>query len=422
MDCFKIIPGRLLRQLFLIFFAFQVGITLFFVILALFLQGVVQKLPLSEIPKLLPYLFPYSMSLSGQFVVMLTCVLVYSQLTASREILALQSSGISSWRVMYPAFLLAFAMSFVNYWMIDLHNSWGKFGIGKVLAASAENILYSTLKNDGMIQYRDYSFSVKSVEGRTLHNLTFTHRNPEVAFACSAQTAMIQVGQAKYLKRESEKQFESNFPGFTYSPRPEETVIKITLDNVTHSSKERRGIIPGRTIVFISPEKLEVNRFIRGISDERPSTMSIDRLDGFVEEQNERIHEVENQILVQASRNLVFGKIDAFESSVWQDLHQEIRRCQRSIERAKIEPTRRWATSFNCFFIALLSVPLALKKGKSSPLSVFSAIIAPLVLSYYPLQMIFLNAAKDGALPALCMWIPNLGLLVFGIVFIRRAL
>jgi lipopolysaccharide export system permease protein len=93
---------------------------------------------------------------------------------------------------------------------------------------------------------------------------------------------------------------------------------------------------------------------------------------------------------------------------------------QSHINRLSVEPQRRWATGFCCFFFVWLGAPLSIWMRRSDFFSSFFACFLPILLLYYPLLTFGLQQAKNGTLPPMCVWTANLGIGLIGLWFLRQ--
>ena len=314
MKLFKIIPTHILTDLFIKFAVMQVGFTLLFVIIGIFMQDVLSNMPVRQIPLLIPYIFPFSRSFGGQLVMVFTCVMCYSRIVQSNEIVALRSSGISSWRVMFPSFLLAFVMSFVAFWMADLNCSWGKQGIQKVMLSSLESIIYRTLETEKCYAHKDYFLSVDRVEGKKLHKLFFTTKDSTQTQLFSAETAQISIGPAAKIIDPKELCYTLKGDRFQLEPGDMTLVLKLEVFNPDFQVDRSQVITSMECSIVMSLDELS------GLTNEksvRPSTMSLAELDRFVEQKYLEIRNFQEEIALNSARCMMTGEMSAFAAGHW---------------------------------------------------------------------------------------------------------
>lgn len=422
MKILKIIPKRILLEMLAMFAVMQLGFTLFFVIIGVFLQDVLNKIPISRIPVLLPYIFPFAQSFGGQFVMVFTCAMIYSRKTQDRENIALQSSGISTWRLMFPSFVLAFFMSIVCFFMADLNLSWGRNGIQKTLISSLEAIIYRTLEDDKSIQIGDDFFiTVNRVEGKKLYGLYLTSKNFDNSYTCSAESAELSIGPASQVIKPDEICYvKMTNDVYRYDPKDTKLVVKISFNNLEIQYNSSQISTPMERTVLVSMDELEK---LQERNSNHVGNMSLFQLNDFVDNQKEKIDSLEQELALQSAVCLQMGNIEEFKSPKWKtEFHNNLWECNYSIRRAKIEPTRRLAFAFNCFFLTWVCAPLSLHKGEKGTLKLISFRIMPLLFVFFPASMLLLNVVKDSRITPLILWLPNLALFVFGCWLIRKAL
>ncbi len=405
-----------------IFVLMQLGFTLFFVLIGIFLQDVLSKIPVSRIPILIPYIFPFAQSFGGQFVMVFTSAIVYSRMTQDRENTALQSSGISTWCLMAPSFTLAFFMSFVCFFMTDLNFSWGKDGIQKTLLSSLEAIIYRTLETDKSIQIGDDFFiTVNRVEGKKLYGLYLTSKNYNNSYTCSAESAELRVGPAAQVIRPDEVCYlKMTNEVYRYDPKDKKLVVKISFNNPQFQYDSSQMSSSMERTILVTMDELEE---LQKRDSNRISAMSLLQLNDYVDSKQEEIEALKQELALQTSICLQTGNVDELKSSRWkEEFYTLMERCKGEIHRAKIEPTRRLAFAFNCFFLTWVCTPLSLLKGGKGALALISFRIMPLLFAFFPAFMALLNLVKESQMNPLILWLPNLCLFIFGCWLVRKAL
>ncbi len=418
MHFFKIIPTKILVELFVTFFIMQIGFTILFVVVGIFMQDIANKIPLSQIPRLIPYVFPFSQTFCAQFVMLFTSMMIYSRITSSREILALQTSGISSWRIMFPSFLLAFGMSIFSFWMTDVNMSWGGQGIQKILISSAESIVYKTLKNEKCLAIgENYVLTVTDVDGKKLIEPFATSKKTDETCLFSAKSAQIEIGAAAKLIREDEICYTKTLDVY-HVTNPNEIIIKLTMESPDFQYAQHQMSSAMARSLVLSLKDLQMQDSISS----RPATMSLAQLDAFVERNQARIQELNQEIAFQTACTFFSRKSVDLANESWNQYYNEIEYCNNQIRRAKLEPTRRLAFAFDSFFLTWVFAPFSLKKGNLGALMLCCIVLLPLVLIYFPVTMLLINVVKDHGLSPLVMWVPNLCMFIIGIFFVRQAL
>lgn len=425
MKLFKIISTYILADLFIKFVVMQVGFTLLFVIIGIFMQDVLSNMPVRQIPLLIPYIFPFSQSFGGQLVMVFTCVMCYSRMVQSNEIVALRSSGISSWRVMFPSFLLAFVMSLVAFWMTDLNYSWGKQGIQRVTLSSLESIIYRKLETDKSYGHKNYSFSVNRVEGKKLYDLFFMTLDSAQTQIFSAESAQISIGPAAKIIEPGELCYLLKGSPFQLEPfQPElgdETVLlKLAVFHPDFQVDRSQVVASMECSIVVSMDELSD---LTQDSVARPSAMNLEELNRFVEQKQLEIRNCEQEIALHSARVMMAGDLGVFAERLWEDgYYARIKECQKRIRRAKIEPVRRLAFALNCFCLTWVCAPLSLRKGHLGALTLLCVGVLPLLFIYFPMTMLTLQLVKETKITPLILLLPNMVLLILGVFLIRKVL
>ena len=135
--------------------------------------------------------------------------------------------------------------------------------------------------------------------------------------------------------------------------------------------------------------------------------------------QRQHVHELEETLAVEAAYKLSTGDFAALADEAWAQRVGDLRYSQERIHRLNTEPWRRWASGFSCFFFCLVGVPLAVKLRKSDYLTVFFMCFLPILIGYYPLLLLGLNAAKEGDLPPYSVWLGNIACGLVGVWLLR---
>lgn len=418
----RIIPYRIFMEILGTFLMFQVGMTVVLIFIGL-LQGMLGGLPRSHVPMLIPCVLPFSQSFATPFSVLFTSVAVYTRMSMSREIVALQTCGISAIRVIIPCLGLGLVTSFYTLWMTDMNTSWGMAQTQRVFLSASQEILYHQLKTEKAFTFdRDnLKFTVSSVEGKTIRGVIITRINDDSAnsFSVVAEEAVIEVGRPEDLIDDlSERE---NVLGSLYTKEEyREGVLKITCFNVQSTSQEAGAIltIKSRQVMILPLSNLP---FFQSTGANSPSRVAISRLPEFIEQRRQSLHQLQEDMRLAAVEQLVFGNFAGLSDQQWQQWHEQIRVHNRDISRAKMEPYRRWVNGFSCFCFAILGAPLAAWRGKYGALQLIAAALVPVVGFYYPLILVTTKIGKSGALSPVGLWLPNIALILMGIYFLRRA-
>ena len=106
----------------------------------------------------------------------------------------------------------------------------------------------------------------------------------------------------------------------------------------------------------------------------------------------------------------------------WRKTRNLIQGSRDRLHRLRLEPWRRWANGFSCFFFVLLGAPLAIRMRTTNFFTTFAACFLPILLIYYPLLAFAVDRCKDGAVPPYAVWLGNFVLMIGGILMIRKVI
>lgn len=416
----RIIPYRIFMEILGSFLMFQVGMTVVMIFVGL-IQGMHGGLPRSHIAMLIPCVLPFSQAFATPFSVLFTSIAVYTRMSMSREIIAMQTCGISAVRAIVPCLGLGLLTSFYTLWMTDLNTSWGTAQTQRVFLSASQEILYHRLKTEKGYEFKpaNLKVTISSVEGKTIRGVIITRIHEDVAnnFSVIAEEAVIEVGRPEDLLDDLSTQ--ENALGSLYSKEEyRDGVLKITCFGVQSTSHDAQITSKSRRVIVLPLSNLP--DFQSGGS-RSPSRVALADLAQFIEQRQQTIRQVREDMRLAAVEQLVFGNFAGLADGQWQQWHREIRRNEQDISRAKLEPHRRWVSGFSCFCFALLGAPLAAWRGKYGALQLIAAAVAIVALLYYPLVMMTTDISKAGTLAPIGLWLPNFALLLLGIHFLRRA-
>ena len=196
----KILSRYVLAELLQVFLVALSALTLFMLVVGLVKEAQQQGLGLLQIARLVPYVLPEAMRFAVPGTMLFAVASVFGRMSATNEITALKAAGISPMAAMWPAFVLAVAVSVVSVWLNDIAVSWGRDGIRRVIVSSVEEIIYGRLRQHRSYSAPNVSINVKHVEGRTLVRPTLSYQpDGGEPVTVSAATAEMRADAAKGL-------------------------------------------------------------------------------------------------------------------------------------------------------------------------------------------------------------------------------
>jgi lipopolysaccharide export system permease protein len=139
-----------------------------------------------------------------------------------------------------------------------------------------------------------------------------------------------------------------------------------------------------------------------------------------VRQQKEKLASTRETVAARTAFALLSGRYDWLDDATTVDKLNELYRGRERLNKLHVEPARRWASGFACFFFVWVGVPLAIWFRSADYWTTFGLCFLPILLLYYPFFAYGLDRAKDGSWPAFSVWLANLVLLAIGAWWMHR--
>ena len=387
-----IIVLYILRELGVTFLFGFVAFTGLFLIVGLVQTALEQHVPLIHIWQLVPFVFAETLRYTLPITLLLAVTIFFARMSGNNEIIALKALGVPPRAFLLPVFVLAFIISLVGVGINELSVTWGPQGIKTVLERAAQDILIVRLKKERRFETgnKQLTIVVQGVDdANRLIEPTIMLKRESVTL--EARTAQIEVD----LNKE---------------------ILTITLDEMrVVGGGGLRIIMPNRELQISLAEIVSIGK------SDRPAEMGLDRISKEKRNATEQIERQRRIIAAHRTFMATMGSVNAWaEEPQIVEAKARIHSLQSHIQRLSVEPPRRWATGFCCFFFVWLGAPLAIWMKKSDTFSSFFACFIPILLLYYPLLALGLEQAKNGTLPPICVWTANVALGLIGLWFLRQ--
>lgn len=369
------------------------SLTMLLVVVGVVQEAAKNGLGPEQIVEILPYIVPSLLPFTIPATLLLTVCVVYGRIAGDQEITAIKSAGINVMTVLWPSFALAAALSVGTFFLTDQFIPWARANIERVITQAAEDIFLDILRtrNQFADPQRGIAISVSGVEERRLISPVFRYTLP------GGQVVTISAREAK-IAFDLEKQ-----------------QVLLSLDDAYFETPDgKSATIAHHEYPFPLPVKLEPPK-ARDISIETiKSELTKITVEREQMEQRQIISTAfaltegaYNRLTLESLKAYEFKRSDALER--YNKLNTEIH--------------SRSALACSCFFFALLGSPFAVMQGKRQFLTSFAVCFGPILLFYYPVVLITMTLGKDDRLnPAWGMWLGNVGMLVAGLVVMRRVL
>ena len=389
----RLIPRYVTAELLKVFLSTLTVFTFVMTLAGVANEAIRQGLGPVTVLRLIPYTLPNALVFALPGTILFSACSVFGRLSASNELTAIKSLGISPAVVLRPALLLAFLVSLGTVWLIDIAFSWGYAGIQRVVLDSAEEIAYSVLRTQHSYRTKQFSIAVARVVDRRLLRMTITLER------ANGETVTMTAREAQLRAA------------------PEEEALKLTLTDGT--------VEIGKAAAFRFQDTIEHTIPLRSPQEREgaaahPSHMRLGLVGGAAQEQRKQIRRSEQSLAADAAEQLLTGDFAALTDAHWGARLRDLEGQRQRLHRLETEPYRRWASGFSCLAFVMVGAPLAIRLKNSDLMTTFGICFLPILIVYYPLFAYGLDRAKNGALPPYCVWLGNLVCLAIGAWLLRK--
>ena len=354
-----------------------------------------QGLGAMAIVELLPYILPVSLQYALPATLLFAVCSVYGRISADSELLAVMAVGVSPAKFITPTLVLSFVISLFAVWLNDIAYSWGKPGINRVILHSIEDVAYRYLKSQGSYS-SDNGFSIHvhgiGADGRELILPTISTRSKSggAPITIEARSARLRL-----------------------EPEREELVICLTDSVVTVG--DAKATKPGQFDF-----SLKLMEATKRSTSKSPSDFPMRSISNEVRLQRSVNDSMQELLAARAGMALAIGRYEWLNDAQSQSWNYQVLLGTERINVLRMEPWRRWASGFSCFFFVWLGIPLAMWMKSADYWTSFGTCFLPTVLMYYPVFTIGLKHARDGSWTPAAVWLGNLALLIVGMWWMRR--
>lgn len=384
----RLLTRYVLCELIKVFLVTLTFLTVLMLIYGLAKQARDQGLGPVQVVRLTPFILPDMLRYTIPATMLFAACSVYGRMSGSNEVLAIKSLGISPLAVLWPAFILAFLLSLLTFWLSDVAVTWGHGGVQRVVIEAVEEIAYGMLRTQRSYATKQFSINVKGVEGRTLILPTFTFQPRGDA---PAMTIMAE-----------EAELRSD---------PGSNLLKIICRNPTVDVQGRL-----RAELDRIEQELPLSDASRGGEAFRmPARLPLAVIPRETSELAAEIEQFEQELAVQAAVPLLTGEFPSLASRDWKREAQDLQDRRNLLHRLKTEPPRRLSSAFSCLCFVLVGAPWSIWRRDADFMTNFGLCFLPILLVYYPLLAFGIDAAKTGALHPWCVWLGNVLLALCGI-------
>ncbi|MDG2384963.1 MAG: LptF/LptG family permease [Pirellulaceae bacterium] len=384
-------------ELLSVFLVTLTAITSVLILAGVAKEGLREGLGVGPIMRMIPYVIPVALQVSVPATILMAASSVFGRMSADNEIVALKSLGISPMSVIYPALILAFFVSLVAVWINDIAVSWGRMGIYQVVVESVEEVAYNMLRTQRSYSSRLFSINVQDVDGNRL-----VHPMIEIRGTKDAPAISINATEAQ-LKSDTD-----------------ENTLSILLTNGTIDMGDEWSVAFPDTYEQVIPLN-DATR--KGNNGDSPSVIQLRLIAQETANQEAITDRSERRFATTAGFQMMTGDfIELANERRWGLRESSIDGARDRLHRLRLEPWRRWANGFSCFFFVLLGAPLSIRMRTTNFFTTFAACFLPILLIYYPLLAFAVDRCKNGSVPPYTVWLGNLVLLVAGVLMTRKVI
>ncbi|HVT26873.1 MAG TPA: LptF/LptG family permease [Lacipirellulaceae bacterium] len=388
----RILTRYVLFDLLKVFLLTLTGLTLLIFIVLIGKEAIDKGLTLGTLLRMIPYFIPQAMQFAVPGTMLLAATSIYGRMAAYNEIVAVKSLGISAMYLVWPTVVLAILVSFAAVVINDVAVSWGMMGVKRVFLASIEDVIYSQLKMRHTYNLGKASIMVRDVDGHRLlwPTLIVQHSGQKSAWTVSAKEAELDL-------------------------RPNEGKLVAKFHDV-----ELEG-----PIMYDDPDSFEYVMSVEDLTgstprDKSPSNYALAEITPAIHEQEKVLDHVQKSNVAQAAFGMITGDFDSLSNVAWAPYEKELDIAKSRLFRLHTEPWRRWANGFSCLCFVLIGIPVSIRMRFSEFIASFFICFLPILVVYYPLLVVSVSKAKDGALPPQSVWLGNIVLAIVGIWLLQR--
>ena len=129
----RLFTRYVVREISQVFLVTLFALTSLMILIGAVREAVAQGLGAAQIVQLLPFLLPNALMFAVPGTILFSVASVYGRMSASNEIVALKSLGLSPMHVLWPSLFLAVMLSLSTVWLNDMAMSWGVRGVQRVV-------------------------------------------------------------------------------------------------------------------------------------------------------------------------------------------------------------------------------------------------------------------------------------------------
>ena len=389
----RTLTRHVLFELLQVFLLTLAGLTALIFIALIGKEAIKKGLGVGPLLRMTPYLIPQAMQFAVPGTMLLATTSVYGRLSASNEVLAIKSMGVSPWVLARPTLVLAAFTSLGAVALNDLAVSWGRLGVQRVFVESLEEVIYSQLRLHRSYAEAGVQINVRRVEGKRLVQPTVTvpARGGKPAWTVASASAEI-------------------------SSAPDANKLLIRFEGV-HLEGERNASV---AIASTIKREIDLDDLLGGEEGRSPSNYALAEIDSEQHAVDRQLERIGREQAASSALAMMTGDFERVSARAWSRSEGAIAGAEFRKRRLSVEPYRRWANGFSCLCFVMVGMPMAILRQKGEFLASFFLCFLPILLVYYPLLMFSVDYAKTGDIPPQAVWLGNTVLAIWGLWMMRR--
>lgn len=389
----KIITRYVISELFKVFAVSLIGFVSLMILVGVAQEALRKGLDPGSIVRLVPYILPEALMFAMPATILFSACCVFGRMAAENELVAIKSIGIPSNVAIKPVLVVTFLLSLVGVWLNEVAFTWSYYGVEKVVLDSVEPVVYNMLRTQRNFTSDDISITVQDIDGDRLIEPQITIYRPN--------------GQTVNLAAR-----EGMIKG---DPSDHSLVVSLTCGSVQIDNQAKLTFTDTieQKIPLIDPEEAE--RLSRN-----PAHLAMGRIPDEIRQQQSELQYLRKAGAVRAAGQLATGNFLALNNVQWQANQEEIDLGRQRLSRLRVVPWRRWANGFSCLCFVMIGIPIAIRMKSADYATTFGVCFLPVLLFYYPLFMVGMDAAKSGRFPPFCMWLSNVVCIAVGWLALRK--
>ncbi|CAN5830493.1 LptF/LptG family permease [soil metagenome] len=384
-----ILPRYVLGQILKAYVLALTTLTLVFVLFVVVGKMTEVGLGPRDILLILPFAVPSSLPYTAPVALLFAVSVVYGRIGSDNEVLAIKASGQGAMLVLCPALVLGAVLSLGLYGLSTEVIPRATKEARVAIFRNIEDMFYRVLKKDREFDNPTWPFHIKvgDVEDRMLIDAYFRHRS---------------------------NQPDGDNP-FDMTVYAEKASIHFDTDRELVTVKlidaQATGTADRPDLIFIDNDRLEIPLPSERGFQIAPPVQELTS-DQIVARQVQRRRQLREERLRQAIGAALWITSGRIERVGWDEIHQafvDYDYWKRDLLKLETEKHMRIAVSCGALFFALLGSPVGIRRARGDFLSAFIVCFLPIIVLYYPLILLGVNAGKEGMLsPMIALWMGNL--------------